>query len=772
VTISGNENDPDPANDGASVITAVVRSADLSVTKTDSPDPVAAGGTLTYVVQVTNGGPSSATDVRATESLPAGVTVTNTNATQGGYDGGTGVWTVSSLEPGATATLTLVAAVDPSASGQLVNAVTVAATEQDPDGADDTANTSTDVAQRTDLAVTVADAPDPVAPGGTLDYRIRVVNGGPSDASGVSVSVSLSGDVTYASDAASQGAYASDVGSWSVGALASGASATLDISVTVDAGAAGPIPVSATVSGSETDPEGSNDSAAGSTTVLPPADPSGLSASAPSSSQIDLAWTDNSSNESRFEVERSANGGATWSQVASAPANSTTYGDASVNDGTEYTYRVRACNAASCSGFSGTAPATTPLNAPSGLSVTPISSGRIDLSWNDNSAAETGYEIERRVSGGSFALLTTTAANATTFSDLSVTDGVAYEYQARAVNATGQSDYSNGASATAPLSAPSGLAATPISSSQVDLSWTDNSASETGYEIERRSSGGSFSLLTTTAADATSYSDGTVGDGTAYEYRVRAVNGTGSSSYSNTSFATTPLDAPSGLTATAISFGQIDLSWADNSAAETGYQIERRVSGGTFSLITTTGAGATSYSDLTVDDQTTYDYRVRAVNGTGQSTYSNTASAATPLGPPAPPSGLSATPISSSQVDLSWTDASDSETGFEIERRPSGGSFSLLTTTAATPSGLSATPISSAQVDLSWTDNSAAETGFEIERRLSGGSFSLLTTTGADATSFSDGTVAAASTYEYRVRAVNDVASSGFSNVAQATTPP
>jgi uncharacterized repeat protein (TIGR01451 family) len=813
VSISGNETDRNPANDAASVSTAVVRSADLSVTKTDSPDPVAAGGTLTYVVQVTNGGPSSATAVRATESLPGGVTVTSTNATQGGYDGGTAVWTVGSLDPGATATLTLAVAVDPSASGPLVNSVTVDGTEPDPDGSDDTANTSTSVAQRTDLAVTVADSPDPVAPGGTLDYRIQVVNGGPSDASGVSVSVSLSGDVTYASDAATQGSYASDTGSWSVGSLASGASATLDLSVTVDAGAAGPILVSATVSGSETDPEGSNDSAAGSTTVLPPAAPSGLSASAPSSSQIDLAWTDNSSNESRFEVERSANGGATWSPVTSSPANSTAYTDGSVNDGTEYTYRVRACNAASCSGFSPTASAATPLSAPSGLSATPVSGSRIDLSWSDNSAAESGYEIERRVGGGSFAPLTTTSANATTFSDLTATDGLTYDYRARAVNAAGQSAYSNTASATAPLGAPSGLAATPVSSSQVDLSWTDNSASETGFEIERRPSGGSFSLLTPTAANSTAYSDGTVSDGTAYQYRVRAVNAGSNSSYSNTSSATTPLDAPSGLTATAISFDQIDLSWADNSASETGYQIERRVSGGSFSLLSTTAANATSHSDLTVDDQTTYDYRVRAANGTGESAYSNTASAATPLGPPAPPSGLSASTVSSSQVDLSWTDASDSETGFEIERRPSGGSYSLLTTTAAdatsysdasvadgtayqyrvraingagpsgysntssattpldAPSGLTATAISFGQIDLSWTDNSATETGYQVERRVSGGSFALITTTGAGATSYSDLAVDDQTSYEYRVRAVNGTGVSGYSNTASATTP-
>jgi hypothetical protein len=89
--------------------------------------------------------------------------------------------------------------------------------------------------------------------------------------------------------------------------------------------------------------------------------------------------------------------------------------------------------------------------------------------------------------------------------------------------------------------------------------------------------------------------------------------------------------APSGLTATAVSRNRIDLAWQDNSSNETGFQIERSRAGGAFSLIATTGASATTYSNTTgLGPNKTYSYRLRAVNTAGSSAYSNTASATTP----------------------------------------------------------------------------------------------------------------------------------------------
>ncbi|MCF7954780.1 MAG: DUF6288 domain-containing protein [Phycisphaerae bacterium] len=95
--------------------------------------------------------------------------------------------------------------------------------------------------------------------------------------------------------------------------------------------------------------------------------------------------------------------------------------------------------------------------------------------------------------------------------------------------------------------------------------------------------------------------------------------------------APAPPAAPSGLSATAISKSQIDISWTDNATNETGFKIERSDrNNGNFVQIATVGADVTSFSDTGLKKNTTYYYRVRATNASGDSAYSNEASAKTP----------------------------------------------------------------------------------------------------------------------------------------------
>ena len=97
-----------------------------------------------------------------------------------------------------------------------------------------------------------------------------------------------------------------------------------------------------------------------------------------------------------------------------------------------------------------------------------------------------------------------------------------------------------GATGTAPA-APSALSATTVSSSAINLAWTDNSNNETGFEVQRCAgvSCTSFGIVATTAAGATSYGDTNLAASTTYSYRVRALSGAGPSGYSNTATATT-----------------------------------------------------------------------------------------------------------------------------------------------------------------------------------------------------------------------------------------
>jgi len=175
-------------------------------------------------------------------------------------------------------------------------------------------------------------------------------------------------------------------------------------------------------------------------------------------------------------------------------------------------------------------------------------------------------------------------------------------------------------------SPPTNLAVTPISASQINLSWTDNSSGETGFRIERKmGSGGTYSQIAIVKADVTSYSNTTgLGEATTYYYRVWAYNPGGNSGYSNEANTATYPAAPSDLSATAVAYNQINLSWTDNSSVEEGFRIERKTeSAGTYGQIATVEADVTSYSNTGLSAGTLYYFRVMAYNSTGNSSYSN-----------------------------------------------------------------------------------------------------------------------------------------------------
>jgi subtilisin family serine protease len=192
-----------------------------------------------------------------------------------------------------------------------------------------------------------------------------------------------------------------------------------------------------------------------------------------------------------------------------------------------------------------------------------------------------------------------------------------------------------------------------------------------------------------------------------------------------------------------------------------------------------------------------------------------TLSALTEVTPPVAPSSPSASFAPVAQIDLSWTDNSNNESGFRIERKiGAAGSYSPratvgpnvtnyndaglteattyyyrmtaynaqgdsmyssevnATTLPAAPSGLSATAASSSMIDLAWTDNSGGETGYKIMRKIgAGGTYSQVGTVGANVTSYSNTGLSGSKTYYYHVMAYNVTGDSAQSNEANATTP-
>lgn len=101
--------------------------------------------------------------------------------------------------------------------------------------------------------------------------------------------------------------------------------------------------------------------------------------------------------------------------------------------------------------------------------------------------------------------------------------------------------------ATQPPAAPTGLSATAVNPTTIQLTFGDNSTNETAFTLERRVGTGAYSLVATLAANSTSYTDTTVSPATAYTYRLRAFNNAGTSAYSNEASATTPAVVPPDL---------------------------------------------------------------------------------------------------------------------------------------------------------------------------------------------------------------------------------
>jgi len=439
-----------------------------------------------------------------------------------------------------------------------------------------------------------------------------------------------------------------------------------------------------------------------------PLAPTNLTANASSTSQINLSWTDNSSNETGFKIERALAVNGPFTEIDVTAANVTTYASTGLDASTTYYYRVSATNAMGTSpvvvaNATTSSPAPTAPNAPTNLMASAASTTQINLSWTDSSNNETGFKVERSTTvNGNYTLLTTTAANVTTYQNTGLTASTTYFYRVSAVNAVGTSATTDPVSATtqsppAPNTptAPTNLTATATSTTQINLAWTDSSNNETGFKVERATTvNGNYMLVTTTAANVTSYSNTGLAASTTFYYRVAAINATGSSNYTAVATATTQTppsapSAPSAFTATATSTAQINLAWTDNSSNETGFKIERSTtSNGTYTLVTTTAANATSYSNTGLAASTTYYYRVFATNAVGDSSKISASAttqtpAPTPTAPTAPTT-LTATATSASQINLSWTDSSDNETGFKIERSTtSNGTYTLVTTTAA-----------------------------------------------------------------------------------------
>ncbi|MEP6906590.1 MAG: wall-associated protein [Pseudoxanthomonas sp.] len=372
-----------------------------------------------------------------------------------------------------------------------------------------------------------------------------------------------------------------------------------------------------------------------------------------------ISWTTPGGAQS-YVVQESVNGAA-WGPVYSGAATSQIFAG---KPSATYSYQVRACNPAGCTGFSAakavqviTIPGTAPvLSAPA-----TNGNGSFTVTWSTIATA-TSYRLEESFNAGVWAEIHNAAATSKAVAGRT-TSGV-YGYRVRACNAAGCGAYSSLVNVTVlmpPAGAPAISAPAHNGTGTFPVSWSAVSEA-TAYQIEQSVGGGTWTLYYSGGAGSTSVSTAISGS---YSYRGRACNSSGCGPTS--SAATTVVLLPPGMAPTlagqnTTANGAISLTW--NAVTDgASYIVEEYPPGGAWGQVYN-GAGGSLV--LTARLAGTWQYRVKACNASGCGPVSATkvVTSSAPAPPPVP-TGLTAAQVNSLQCKVSWN-ASAGATYYEL----------------------------------------------------------------------------------------------------------
>ncbi len=538
-----------------------------------------------------------------------------------------------------------------------------------------------------------------------------------------------------------------------------------------------------------------------------PAAPTNLTATATSSSQINLLWAAPAGTGITYSVY-------SGSSLLASGLTLVTYSVTGLTAGTSYTFTVTAKNSVGTSPASAPATATTlaaPPTAPTSLAATATSSSQISLAWT----ASTGTGITYNIYSGSNLLAS--GVTATSYSATNLTANTTYTFTVTATNSAGTSAASNAATATTQAvaanvpKAPSGLSASPASASLINLQWQVSATSGVTYSVYEGTVSGATTTLIASGLTTTTYGASGLADSTTYYFTVKAANSAGTSAASNQASATTqtlPATPPTNLTATAASSTQINLTWAAVSNTGATYSVYLGTQSGATNTLVASGISGTTYTAPNLTASTTYYFTVRSVSAGGTSSPSTQASATT-LSAAAPnaPSNLTALAVSASEIDIAWSASTTAGVTYSIFSGTAQISSGVTTTTyaatglaastlysftvkavnangsstasnaasattqaapaptaPAAPTALTATAVSSTQINLAWTASSTLGVTYNVS------SGSALIASGLTATSYAATGLAPSTAYTFTVTAVTSSASSAASNPASATT--
>jgi len=398
--------------------------------------------------------------------------------------------------------------------------------------------------------------------------------------------------------------------------------------------------------------------------------------------QINLAWSLSAPGSYRTVIERKTANTGTWGEVASLEGRQS-YEDKGLSSNTQYFYRVKVYYSSNV--YSQAFPNDdngigkyTKIVAPSNLTGSGVSSTQINLSWYSNSM-DSYLIIERKTKDGSYYEAGKTGVNVTSWSDINLIPNLMYTYRIKAKTAYNESDYSGETSIMCTnLAAPTGLKAQTGGSEGIELSWVDNTLNESGFEIWRLTDSMQWELLVTVESNTRSFIDTGTIEGKKYSYMVRAFLGDDGiySPYSSVVSVVSAIPAPpDNLTYSAITATSVKLTWKDNSNNEDGFKVEKMDnSSGKWIEIASLSQNVTSYIIENLSISTSYTYRIKAYNSTNNS-YSHSGEITVSLKKSEVPSNIVVTALSSTEIRIDWSDNSETEMGFAVERKKNGGEY-------------------------------------------------------------------------------------------------
>ena len=331
--------------------------------------------------------------------------------------------------------------------------------------------------------------------------------------------------------------------------------------------------------------------------IQKPSAPSGLSVSNTIAS-LTLKWNA-VTDATGYEIYRAGTDGK-YSKITTV--TSTSYVDTNVKNNTQYSYKIKAYNAAGASAFSTAASLKKTQISVSKLKAD-ANGSTVQLSWTGGVTGAEGYVIYRRTEGGSYAEIGRTSGN--TYSD-TISAGIKYYYTV-AVYSGSRTEGKCPEVGVMYLATPSGLSVSNTTAS-LTLKWNAVKGA-TGYEIYRAGTDGKYSKITTVTS--TSYVDTSVKNNTQYSYRIKACNTACTSAFSTAaSFKKTQISV-SNLKADANG-SKVQLSWTGGVTGAEGYVIYRRTEGGSYAEIGRTSGN--TYSN-TISAGIKYYYAVAVYSG-------------------------------------------------------------------------------------------------------------------------------------------------------------